>query len=274
MTMPIQRILKPNHAIPLLLALALGLSGCVNLGQSKWSGGQYYDVTFERDENLPVETRNARRAMSRELALDKNPPKVQQVVERYDESVRTRLMRDFKLAGLPYPSSRLALLGFKKERRLELWGADGDGPMKLIKRYPFTAFSGDLGPKRRQGDKQIPEGVYRITFLNPNSAYHLSMKLDYPNAFDRAMADLERRGQLGGDIFIHGDSESVGCIALGDRAIEELFVLTAWAGMENVQVIVAPYDLRRDKEIRAQDHIPWTRELYARLQDSLAGFRE
>ncbi|MBF0165178.1 MAG: L,D-transpeptidase family protein [Magnetococcales bacterium] len=274
MTMPIQRILQTHRALPLLLTLALSLSGCVNLGYSKRSAGQYYDVSFESDENLPVETRNARRALNRDLALDKNPPKVQQVVERYDESVRTRLKRDFKLAGLPYPSARLALLGFKKERRLELWGADGDGPMKYIKKYPFTAFSGDLGPKRRQGDKQIPEGIYRITFLNPNSAYHLSMKLDYPNAFDRAMADLERRGHLGGDIFIHGDSESVGCIALGDRAIEELFVLTAWAGMENVQVIVAPYDLRRDKEIRAQDHIPWTRELYARLQDSLASFRE
>ncbi|MEO5344881.1 MAG: L,D-transpeptidase family protein [Magnetococcus sp. YQC-9] len=271
-TMPTNILTQAS--LTLLFAMTVGLSGCINFGASTRAGLQSYDVTFESDEYLPVEKRAARGTSAEALTLERNPRKVQQVVEIYNESVRTRLKRDFKLAGLPYPSSRLALLGFKKERRLELWGADASGPMKFIKSYPFTAFSGELGPKRRQGDKQIPEGIYRITFLNPNSNYHLSMKLDYPNEFDRAMADSERRGQLGGDIFIHGDSESVGCIALGDRAIEELFVLTAWAGMENVQVIVAPYDLRRDKEIRPQNRIPWTRELYANLQNSLAAFRE
>ncbi|MBF0213407.1 MAG: L,D-transpeptidase family protein [Magnetococcales bacterium] len=269
-----QNLLSKDRITPwlTLLTLTVALQGCVNLGpmfsSTRFPPNQIHVLD---DTSLPLE-RQAKSEIHRERSLEKSPPKVQQVVERYDEHVRNRLMRDFKLAGLPYPTTRLALLGFKKERRLELWGGEDHGPMKLIKSYPFTAFSGELGPKRRQGDRQIPEGIYRITFLNPNSSYHLSMKIDYPNEFDRAMADLDRRQRLGGDIFIHGDNSSIGCIALGDRAIEELFVLTAWAGLENVQVIVSPYDLRRDKEIRPLADVPWTRELYARIQDSLSAF--
>ncbi|MBF0628216.1 MAG: L,D-transpeptidase family protein [Magnetococcales bacterium] len=266
-----------------LLALMLGLQGCANFDLLAYSPERLYpqkirtirEMTVRQETTLPVDgQKSGGMEPARDLSLDKIPMKVQRVVERYDEEVRSRLIRDFKLAGLPYPSARLALLAFKKERRVELWGGDATGPMKQIKSYPFTAFSGELGPKRRQGDRQIPEGIYRITFLNPNSAYHLSMKLDYPNEFDRAMAELDQRQQLGGDIFIHGDSSSIGCIALGNRSIEELFVLTAWAGMENVQVIVAPYDLRRNPEIKPLDSVPWTRELYATIQGSLLPFQQ
>ncbi|MBF0272495.1 MAG: L,D-transpeptidase family protein [Magnetococcales bacterium] len=256
-----------------LLTLTLGIQGCITDPFAKPSNPHLIDMQVLNRTSLPLDDESETVTVrNREHSLAKSPGEVKQVVQYYDKLVRNRLMRDFKLAGVPYPSARLALLGFKQERRLELWGGDADGPMKLIKSYPFTAFSGELGPKRRQGDRQIPEGLYRITFLNPNSSYHLSMKLDYPNEFDRAMAEPERRNRLGGDIFIHGDNYSIGCIALGDQAIEELFVLTAWAGLDNVQVIVSPYDLRRDKEIRPLADIPWTRELYARIQDSLLAF--
>ncbi len=212
------------------------------------------------------------RPQFREDELARQPSEVVRTVRIYHHAVRTRMAEAFESAGIPFPPPRLALLAFKKERRLELWAGEPGQASRWIKNYPFTAFSGKLGPKRKQGDRQIPEGIYRVTFLNPESSYHLSMKLDYPNEYDRAMAISDRRGDLGGDIFIHGDSYSIGCIALGDRAIEELFVLAALAGEDNIQVIISPYDLRRNKAIEPVARIPWTRELYARIQDSLLPF--
>ncbi|MEO5333208.1 MAG: L,D-transpeptidase family protein [Magnetococcus sp. YQC-5] len=267
------------------LLLTLGLQGCLLTSntlaprhrQPLKTPDSYDVISLKLDAPSSPKART-----SRNMDLQGNnrdlqglyPNDVLNVVNNYNYNVRKRLAQDFKAAELPYPPARLALLAFKKERRLELWGGTHTGPMKWIKRYPFTAFSGELGPKRMQGDRQIPEGIYRITFLNPNSSYHLSMKLDYPNEFDRAVALMDHRADLGGDIFIHGEEYSIGCIALGNRAIEELFVLTAWAGMENVQVIVAPYDLRRHKEIKPLDEIPWTKELYTRIKLSLLAFNK
>ena len=88
-----------------------------------------------------------------------------------------------------------------------------------MRTFPFQGFSGTLGPKLREGDGQIPEGLYRIEYLNPNSSYHLSLKIDYPNAFDREKGRSDGRERLGYDIFIHGKSVTVGCIPIGDEAI-------------------------------------------------------
>jgi murein L,D-transpeptidase YafK len=90
----------------------------------------------------------------------------------------------------------------------------------------------------------VPEGLYRIALLNPNSSYHLSMLVDYPNAFDRAQAQRDHRTNLGGDIFIHGKNVSIGCVAVGDPAIEELFTLAADSGIARMKVVLAPNDLR------------------------------
>ena len=89
---------------------------------------------------------------------------------------------------------------------------------------------GASGPKIQRGDKQVPEGVYGISYLNPNSAYHLSLGVNYPNAFDREMAAKDGRKNLGGDIMIHGKNVSSGCLAVGDEPAEELFVLAAEVG--------------------------------------------
>ena len=132
---------------------------------------------------------------------------------------------------------------FKNERRVAVWARSGTS-WRFIRNYPILAASGHAGPKLRQGDLQVPEGVYRIEHLNPNSSYHLSMKVSYPNAFDRRMAARDGRTRLGGDIFIHGKDVSIGCVALGDRAIEELFTLVAETGHAKVKVIIAPNDLR------------------------------
>jgi len=101
----------------------------------------------------------------------------------------------------------LTILMFKRERRVELWASGWREP----RMYAMTEFSGQLGPKLKEGDGQIPEGVYAVEYLNPNSRFHLSLKVSYPNGFDRVRAKVDGRTELGGDIMIHGGAATVGC---------------------------------------------------------------
>ena len=198
---------------------------------------------------------------------------VEDVMRTVGPRAERRLRARFEAKGVPYPPKRVHLLAFKQELQLELW-VTGRGGRKHVATYPLTADSGELGPKLREGDYQIPEGIYRVSWLNPNSAYHLSMKLDYPNSFDRARAKEDGRTRLGGDIFIHGGDASIGCLAVGDPAVEELFTLAARIGIENVTTVIAPWDLRRRPAPRVdRSRIPWLPGLYARLTHVLAAFR-
>lgn len=139
---------------------------------------------------------------------------------RHGDSIK----RHCEEAGLQYPPRQLFMRAFKHEGEIEAWGSDDEQPMKLIKTWPLTARSGILGPKRREGDRQIPEGCYRVIIFNPQSNFHLSMGLDYPNAADRVHSDKVKPG---GDIYIHGNNVSIGCLAVGDEMIEELYLLAA-----------------------------------------------
>ncbi|MCU0316716.1 MAG: L,D-transpeptidase family protein [Fimbriimonadaceae bacterium] len=126
-------------------------------------------------------------------------------------------------AGLRYPFRRLFLRSIKDERILEVWGSnEPSGPLRPIITYPVAGQSGTLGPKRREGDRQVPEGVYFIDRFNPLSAFHLSLGVNYPNASDRILSDPIRPG---GDIFIHGDNKSIGCLAITDDKIKELYLM-------------------------------------------------
>jgi murein L,D-transpeptidase YafK len=197
---------------------------------------------------------------------------VQDVLTRFGPAVRQRLKPSFRAAGVAYPPKRLTLLAFKEERRLEVWA--GAAPRAVfIREYAVVAASGGPGPKLVQGDGQVPEGIYRILWLNPNSRFHLSMKLDYPNAFDRRKAVGDGRTQLGGDIFIHGNAVSIGCLAMGDEAIEELFVLAADTGVRNIDVVIAPRDLRRVSREHVPLRVAWADDLYRRLETELRGYR-
>jgi murein L,D-transpeptidase YafK len=118
----------------------------------------------------------------------------------------------------------LFLRAFKHEEEIEAWGADKGEEMTLIKAWKLTAKSGGPGPKRREGDRQIPEGCYRVAIFNPKSNFHLSLGLDYPNAADRVHSDKEKPGF---DIYIHGNQMSIGCLAIGDDMIEQLYLLAA-----------------------------------------------
>lgn len=199
------------------------------------------------------------------------PRSVADVVQKYGRPARGRLQPHFTRAGVTYPPKQLAILVFKKERRVALW-ARGTGEWRFIRDYPIFAASGHAGPKLREGDYQVPEGVYRIAHLNPNSSYHLSMKVNYPNAFDLQMAQQDRRTRLGGDIFIHGKDLSIGCVAVGDRAIEELFTLAAESGYQRIKVIIAPNDLRVGGAVLHEEAPRWTAQLYRTIAAALAAF--
>ncbi len=131
----------------------------------------------------------------------------------------------FNEKGISYPPAQMFIRIFKAEKVLEVWAADAPSDRYThIKTYPICAMSGELGPKRKQGDEQVPEGFYNIGTLNPSSAYHLSMFVNYPNASDK---QLSRHSSLGGDIYIHGDCKSIGCVAITNTQIEELYWLVA-----------------------------------------------
>ena len=146
--------------------------------------------------------------------------------------------------GLAYPPARVRLLALKAEKRLEVYAANVGGPWQPLVSYPVLAASGGPGPKLCEGDNQVPEGFYRIALLNPNSLFHVSLRVDYPNAQDREQGRSDGREHLGGDIMIHGGRASIGCIAIGDPAIEEVFTLAARCGLDHLDALLLPHDFR------------------------------
>ncbi|MGO4998350.1 L,D-transpeptidase family protein [Oceanisphaera sp. W20_SRM_FM3] len=188
---------------------------------------------------------------------------VDAVVSEYGYLAEVRMKPYFMGANITYPPQDIVLLATKEEKSLELW-ARNDGDFTFIRSYPISKASGGSGPKLREGDRQVPEGIYRITQLNPNSNFHLSMRLDYPNSYDLMRAAKEGRRNLGGDIYIHGKAQSTGCLAVGDIAIEELFVLVNKVGTARTSVVIAPHDPRRQPLNGFADNLPrWAVELYA-----------
>jgi len=191
----------------------------------------------------------------------------------YGAAARARLQPHFTRAGISYPPTQLVFIGLKQEKFLEIYAAHGTNGFKWIRTYPILAASGVAGPKLREGDRQVPEGIYGIEWLNPNSSYHLSLRINYPNAFDRAQAAQEKRGNLGGDIMIHGDARSVGCLAMGDEAAEDFFLLAADTGIENIAVILAPVDFREGKTVPADAKLTeWSDALYESIRTRLKEF--
>ncbi|MGI8907947.1 MAG: L,D-transpeptidase family protein [Candidatus Sumerlaeaceae bacterium] len=161
------------------------------------------------------------------------------------KSARERLRPYFERQHVEFPPKNLRIVATKQERRLKLFAPDHTGEWRFILQYPIAAASGTSGPKLCEGDEQVPEGIYRVNSLNPHSKFHLSLELNYPNEFDRRQARADgRKLPLGRDIMIHGKWWSIGCIALGDTAAEDVYVLVSDTGLNNVRVVLAPMDLR------------------------------
>lgn len=215
------------------------------------------------------------------------PPRRYTLAERLDEigpAARERVSAKFEAAGVRWPPHEVTLVALKDENVVELHARRRAKPWRLVHRYPVHKASGGPGPKLREGDRQVPEGVYRVIFLNPNSRYHVSLRLDYPNAFDQRMGARDGRTRLGGDIMIHGKALSVGCLAMGDEAAEELFVLAAAVLPQRKQeprmkVIIAPTDFRTVAPAPPAPPVPplapspaWVPDLYADIAREMARF--
>jgi len=198
---------------------------------------------------------------------------VADAVRIHGPDAKRRLLPYFRRAGLAYPPHELTFLAMKQEMRLEVWARNG-GPFRLLRTYSIRAASGRPGPKLREGDRQVPEGLYQVVGLNPNSRYHLSLELNFPNDFDLEHARREGRTQPGSNIFIHGKAMSVGCLAMGDPAIEELFLLAAAARERSIRVVIAPHDPRRSPLDADNPSLPpWTNALYKNISNTFADFR-
>lgn len=191
----------------------------------------------------------------------------------------SRVKAKFATAKASWPPAEIAMVSIKDEKALELYARPATGEWKFVHRYKVLAASGATGPKLVRGDKQVPEGVYRISYLNPNSAYHVSLRVSYPNAFDRKMAKKDGRRDLGGDIMIHGKNVSAGCLAVGDRSAEELFLIAAEVGTRNIKVVIAPTDFRKTpptellKERGTNKGPQWVPELYTQIASEMTDFK-
>lgn len=151
---------------------------------------------------------------------------------------------------------------FKKESELEIWKMASDGQYKLLKSYPMCRWSGQLGPKKREGDRQAPEGFYNITpaQMNPNSAFYLSFNMGYPNNFDRA------HGRTGAHLMVHGACSSSGCYSMSDDQIAEIYAIVREAhngGQQSVQMQALPFRMTADNLARHRydQHMPFWRNL-------------
>jgi murein L,D-transpeptidase YafK len=173
-------------------------------------------------------------------------PRIGDALKRKEDT----LMKQFQEKKLVWPARYIYLRSFKYDSQLEVWVKnDRSEKFQLFKTYRVCALAGTLGPKRMQGDYQVPEGFYYINELNPRSTYHLSLGLNYPNSSDRILSDSL---QPGGDIYIHGSCVTTGCIPVTDQQIEELYILAAYArnlGQDFIPVHIFPIQFKNQKSV-------------------------
>lgn len=157
----------------------------------------------------------------------------------------------FSNKNLNYQGFHLFIRAFKKEQKLEVWIRE-NGKLKytLLQEYDFCTSSGVLGPKRKEGDRQIPEGIYHISHFNPFSNFYLSLGINYPNRSDRILGDKHP----GSAIYIHGSCVTIGCIPLTDDKIKELYILAVEArnnGQATIPVHIFParFTMQGQKEL-------------------------
>lgn len=178
--------------------------------------------------------------MIQQASFKETQRKHSRVKAAYDEKEAV-VKRYFSDKNLSMDKFQLFLRAFKKEKTLEIWVKEKDKEQfVLLHEYDFCSTSGTLGPKRKEGDFQIPEGVYYINHFNPLSNFYLSLGINYPNASDRILSD---KWHPGGAIYIHGNCVTIGCIPITDDKIKELYIIAVEArngGQEKIPVHIFP----------------------------------
>ena len=176
------------------------------------------------------------------LTDQKRYKRVRIAIEQKNESLKSQL----KKKGLTLGDFHLLLVVYKESDELELYVKQKTSEeFELLKTYEICAKSGNLGPKRKQGDLQVPEGFYYIDRFNPYSNFYLSLGINYPNASDRIMSNASN---LGGDIFIHGDCVTIGCLPMTTDKIKEIYMYAVYArnnGQNKIPVYIFPFRMNK-----------------------------
>lgn len=206
----------------------------------------------------------------------------QKTFPRPDESFRKKedmLQKQFEAMNLEWPAKYIYIRSFKYDSQLEVWVKNKlQDQFKLFKTYKVCALAGTLGPKRIEGDYQVPEGFYYINEFNPNSAYYLSLGINYPNESDKLLSDMYKPG---GSIYIHGSCVTVGCIPVTDQQIDELYILASYAksqGQDYIPVHIFPVRFNVAKSVKylsnltKDDH--QLEEFSTRLEDAFDYFEK
>jgi murein L,D-transpeptidase YafK len=164
-------------------------------------------------------------------------PKVKKALDSWEVEHGTVL----GLSKIDKQNFEIYIRGFKTEKQLEVWARNkGRGYYKLVGTYTWCSSVGRVGPKRKKGDRQIPEGIYKISRFKPESGHHLSLKVNYPNGVDSVLGE---KGNLGGEIYLHGGCHTIGCVPLSDEGIEQVYVWCVLArncGQKDIPVHLFP----------------------------------
>ncbi len=236
----------------LLSVVAPDLQAQSSFGISRGGSTYYSFIDFQRSFSRPLE------AMTRKVDT---------------------LQKQFAAKKLIWPANYIYIRSFKYDSQLEVWVKQRPADsFRLFKTYPVCALAGSLGPKRMQGDFQVPEGFYYINEFNPTSNYYLSLGLNYPNASDKILSDSLKPG---GEIYIHGSCVTVGCIPITDQQIDELYVLAAYAreqGQHYIPVHIFPCRYNVPKSVAYLNELtkddPALKDFSEQLKDAFTYFEK
>jgi murein L,D-transpeptidase YafK len=197
------------------------------------------------------------------------------VKNAYDEKEEI-IQEYFNKKKILFTGFSLFVRVIKKEKKLEAWVSErGKNTFTLLHTYDFCSTSGILGPKRLEGDLQIPEGIYYINHFNPKSNFHLSLGINYPNASDYVFSNKKKPG---GEIYIHGNCVTVGCVPITDDKIKELYILAVEAknnGQDKIPVYIFPCRLDEPELYSLREEFsdfPKTLSLWRNLQSIYQDF--
>lgn len=209
------------------------------------------------------------------IDYQKTFPRPSEALSRKEDT----LQKQFEEKKLIWPARYIYIRSFKYDSQLEVWVKNQvQEPFKLFKTYKVCALAGTLGPKRMEGDYQVPEGFYMINVFNPKSNYYLSLGLNYPNASDKMLSDSLRPGS---DIYIHGSCVTVGCIPIRDDQIDELYIIAAHAkdqGQDFIPVHIFPVRFNVEKSVKYLDNLskddPALKKFADRMEDAFDYFEK
>ncbi len=203
------------------------------------------------------------------ISEQKKYPRVRTAVAEKEVVILSRLQE----LGLSLDNFHILITAYKAEGKLTIHAKKkGETVYSPLITYPICASSGSLGPKRRQGDNQIPEGFYHIDRFNPSSNFYLSLGINYPNESDKKKSTATH---LGGDIFIHGDCVTIGCLPMTDDKIKEIYLYAIHArnnGQMSIPVYIFPFDMTENNHVSYTQHYRNDPELIAFWENLRKGY--